>query len=67
MKVPALEFDQGEVQTHEVLEDDVPEEYTDEDSFTLLQRRCLNPTSRVNSIGLVTMGAILRLAPARKG
>ena len=27
----ALEPDQGEVQTHEVLEDDVPEEYTDED------------------------------------
>ena len=27
----ALEPDQGEVQTHEVLSDDVPEEYTDED------------------------------------
>lgn len=27
----APEPDQGEVQTHEVLEDDVPEEYTDED------------------------------------
>jgi hypothetical protein len=27
----ALEPDQGEVHTHEVLEDDVPEEYTDED------------------------------------
>ena len=27
----ALEPDQGEVQTREVLEDDVPEEYTDED------------------------------------
>ena len=27
----ALEPDQGEVQTHEVLEDDVPEEYTDKD------------------------------------
>ena len=27
----ALEPDQGEVHTHEVIEDDVPEEYTDED------------------------------------